>query len=87
MMVDGEIRVPKLQIIVGKSAKAEATVLDGIERAVKPFIDSKAGPWTALQFLTETDPNLRSTPLSALKAGKIEAAEQAARSHLGLDEG
>lgn len=86
MMIDDEIRVPKLQIVESKSGK-KGTILDGIDLVVKPFVDSKAGPWAALQFLTEPDPNLRTTPLAALKDGKIEATVSAARARLGLDEG
>jgi hypothetical protein len=45
-----------------------------------------AGPWSALQFLVEADPNLGDVPLRVLTEGRIDAVVDAAKAYLGIDE-
>jgi hypothetical protein len=84
MMLDGRIVVPRLQLVTVGNKTA---IVAGIERVVRPFLASKAGAWSALQFLHDQDPNLGRQPIDAVKAGDIVGAEHAARAYLGLDEG
>lgn len=83
MMVGNEIAVPKLQF----SEKGGGhEILPGLGTVTKLFKDSEAGPWMALQFLAELDPNLGKSPIEALRAGDERLVEQAARAYLHLDE-
>jgi hypothetical protein len=84
MLLDNRIVVPKLQLVVGDG---RTTIVGGIERVVRPFLDAKAGAWSALQFLLDPDPNLGRPPIDALRAGEVVGAEHAARTYLGLDDG
>jgi hypothetical protein len=84
MMLNGRIVVPRLQFV---SATGKTVIIAGIERVVRPFLDSKAGAWSALQFLLDQDPNLGRRPIDAAKEGDIAAVEHAARAYLSLDEG
>jgi len=84
MMLDGRIVVPRLQLISDNGGTA---IVTGIERVVRPFMQSKAGAWSALQFLVDLDPNLGMPPIDALRAGDVAGVEHAARAYLGLDEG
>jgi hypothetical protein len=83
MLLDNRIVVPKLQLVAGDG---RTTILTGVERVVRPFLDTKAGAWSALQFLLDPDPNLGRPPIDALRAGDAVGAEHAARAYLGLDE-
>ena len=84
MLLDDRIVVPKLQLIGGDGRTA---IVPGIERVMHPFLEAKAGAWSALQFLLDPDPNLGRPPIDALRAGDIAGAEHAARAYLGLDDG
>jgi DNA-directed RNA polymerase specialized sigma24 family protein len=84
MLLDSRIVVPKLQLDVGDG---RTTIVAGLERVVRPFLEAKAGAWSALQFLLDPDPNLGRPPIDALRAGDVAGAEHAARAYLGLDEG
>lgn len=84
MLLDNRIVVPKLQLVPGSG---RATIVAGLERVVRPFLDAKAGAWSALQFLLDPDPNLGRPPIDALRAGDMIGPEHAARAYLGLDEG
>ena len=84
MLVDGRIVVPRLQLVPGAG---KLVIIAGIERIVRPFLETKAGAWSALQFLLDVDPNLGRTPIEALRAGDVAGAEHAARAYLGLDAG
>ena len=84
MLLDNRIVVPKLQLVVGDG---KTTIVAGIERVVRLFLDAKAGAWSALQFLLDPDPNLGRPPIDALRASDVAGAERAARAYLGLDEG
>jgi hypothetical protein len=84
MLLDNRIVVPKLQLVAGDG---RTTIVAGIERVVRPFLDAKAGAWSALQFLLDADPNLGRPPIDALRAGDIIGAVHATRAYLGLDEG
>src|SRR5262249_58067442 len=52
MMLDGRIVVPQLQLV---AADGKTEIIRGIERVVRPFLQSKAGAWSALQFLLDRD--------------------------------
>lgn len=84
MLLDNRIVVPKLQLV---ACGSRTTIVAGLERVVRPFLDTKAGAWSALQFLLDPDPNLGRPPIDALRAGDVAGAEHAARGYLGLDEG
>lgn len=83
MGAGNEIVVPKLQLA---TAGEKPVILPGIDAVTKLFKEAAAGPWMALQFLADADPNLGRTPIEALQAGEREAVVQAARAHLHLDE-
>ncbi len=83
MMIGKEIAVPKLQFSE-KGGRRE--ILPGVGTVTKLFKDSEAGPWMALQFLADPDPNLGKSPIEALRAGDERLVEQAARAYLQLDE-
>jgi hypothetical protein len=83
MMVDNEIVVPKLQIAIRHGA---ATILPGIDAVTKLFRQTDAGPWMALQFLVDPDPNLSEAPIEALRTRDVQLVVEAARAHLHLDE-
>jgi hypothetical protein len=83
MMVDNEIVVPKLQIA---SRHGAAKILTGIDAVTKLFRQTDAGPWMALQFLVDPDPNLSEAPIEVLRAGDVQLVVEAARAHLHLDE-
>jgi hypothetical protein len=84
MLVDGRIVIPRLQLV---PADGKSVIVAGIERIVRPFLETKAGAWSALQFLLDGDPNLGRPPIESLRAGDVAGAEHAARAYLGLDEG
>jgi hypothetical protein len=83
MMVENEIAVPKLQIIGHHGA---ARILNGVDAVTKLFRRAEAGPWMALQFLVDPDPNLGQAPIAALRAACVQPVIEAARAHLRLDE-
>jgi len=83
MMIGNEIAVPKLQFS-GKGGRHE--IVPGVGTVTKLFKDNEAGPWMALQFLVDPDPNLGKSPIEALRAGDERLVEQAARAYLHLDE-
>lgn len=83
MLLDNRIVVPKLQLVDDHD---RTTIVAGIERVVRPFLDAKAGAWSALQFLLDPDPNLGRPPIETLRAGDVVGAEHAVRAYLGLDE-
>jgi len=83
MMVDGEIIVPRLQFT---ESDGQVSVLNGIKGIAKLFKSTLAGPWMALQFLVDPDPNLGQPPIEALRQGKHDQVLVAARAHLHCDE-
>lgn len=84
MLLDSRIVVPKLQLI---GSDGRTALVAGIDRVVRPFLETKAGAWSALQFLLDPDPILGRPPIEALRAGDVSGAEHAARAYLGLDDG
>ncbi len=84
MMVDDEIVVPSLQIATRDDRPA---ILGGIGDVVKLFKLAEAGPWMALQFLVDPDPNMGKAPIESLRQGEIKPVIAAARAHLHCDEG
>lgn len=84
MMVDDEIVVPSLQIATGAG---RAAILGGVGDVTKLFKSAEAGPWMALQFLVDPDPNLGRAPVEALRQGEIKPVLAAATAHLRCDEG
>jgi hypothetical protein len=83
MMIGGEIAVPKLQI---SDSGGQRKIFPGIGAVTKLFKETGAGPWMALQFLVDPDPNLGRSPIEVIRAGDERAAVQAARAHLHMDE-
>ncbi len=84
MMVDDEIVVPSLQIATRDDRPA---ILGGIGDVTKLFKSAEAGPWMALQFLVDPDPNLGKAPVESLQQGEIKPVIAAAKAHLRCDEG
>jgi len=83
MKQGAEIVLPRAQFM---ASEGKTRLLDGLSKVVTLFEASKAGAWSALQFLIDPDPNLGSAPLDFLREGRIEAVENAARAYLGVDE-
>jgi len=83
MGASNEIVVPKLQVAI---VDGKPVILPGVDTVTKLFKEAAAGPWMALQFLVDADPNLGRPPIETLRAGEREAVVQAARAHLHLDE-
>lgn len=84
MMRGREIVVPRVQFADGDG---KAGFLPGIPEVLAAFREAGERGWGTLRFLVERDPNLGRTPIDALRDGRIGAVVQAARAHLGLDEG
>ncbi len=84
MMRGDRIVLPKLQFV---TTAGKTKILPGIDRVAKTFDESNAGPFSALQFLIEVDPNLEARPIDVLKNGDIDAVHLAARAYLSMDEG
>jgi len=82
MMKDDRIIVPTIQFVRKGDKKI---IIPGLETVTKLFHDSKAGPWSALEFLIGVDPNLEAKPIAALKAGRLKQVEHAARAYLDMD--
>ena len=55
-------------------------------KIIKLFDASKAGRWSALQFLLEQDPNLAMAPVQALRTGEVQQVVNAATAYLDVDE-
>ena len=83
VLKNGEILVPACQFV---EVDGTLAIVKGLRRAIEPFLESRAGHWAAMQFVTEPDPNLETTPIDALKGGRIDAVIAAAHAYLGLDE-
>jgi hypothetical protein len=83
MMQGAELVLPRVQFVTGEG---KTRLLNGLSKVVTLFETSKAGVWSALQFLIDPDPNLGGTPLDALREKRVEAVVNAARAYLGVDE-
>jgi len=83
LMHGDRIVVPKLQF---RSRHGRSEVLPGIDQVVRLFHETQAGPWAAVQFLLEPDPNLGAAPIAALRDGQVAAVVHAARAYLRVDE-
>lgn len=83
MMLGSELVLPQIQFV---TTEGKTRLVGGLSRVVRLFEASKAGGWSALQFLIEPDPNLEAPPIRALSEGRIDAAVNAARAYLGADE-
>lgn len=84
MMRGREIVVPRAQFA---DVDGKIGLLPGIPEVLAAFRAAGERGWGALQFLVERDPNLGRPPIDALRERRVEAVVQAARAHLGLDEG
>ena len=82
LMHGDRIVVPRLQV---RSRRDRSEILPGIDRIVRLFEETKVGPWSALQLLTDPDPNLGTPPIAALRDGRVAAVEHAARAFLGTE--
>jgi hypothetical protein len=83
LMRGSELVVPAAQFV---ERDGKQKIVDGLSEIVPLFDETGAGRWSALQFLTEIDPSLRTMPLDALKRGDTDAAVAAARGYLSIDE-
>jgi len=83
LMHGDRIVVPRLQF---RCRDGRSEILPGIEQVVHLFQETQAGPWAALQFLLEPDPNLGTAPIAALRDGRVAAVVHAARAYLRVDE-
>lgn len=83
-LMDGsELILPKFQFV---EADGRISILEGLAKIVKLFDATKAGRWSALQFLLDQDPNLAVAPIQALKTGEAEKVAAAAAAYLDVDE-
>ena len=83
LMKGGTFVIPEIQLV---EIDGKCSVVDGLPEVLKLF--SRAGGWSALQYLIEPDPALGgNVPIDLLKEGKTEPVIIAARTYLGLDEG
>jgi hypothetical protein len=83
VMRGSELTLPKFQF-TGDSNSPK--IIEGLGNIVKLFDKTKAGRWSALQFLIEKDPNLRDTPTHALTEGRVQDVVNAAMAYLDADE-
>lgn len=81
LMLGTEPAIPKAQFALAGDKEAMAAHA----AVVSLFDETGAGRWSALQFLTETDPNLRETPLEALRKGRAAETIAAANAYLGVE--
>lgn len=83
-LMDGaELVFPKFQFV---EEGDRTSIIEGLAKVIKLFDGSKAGRWSALQFLLEQDPNLAVPPIEALKAGELQKVGDAAAAYLDVDE-
>lgn len=85
LMIGETFVVPSAQFVMDDSG---TRVVAHLKDVLTLFSKSRAGHWSALQYLIETDPALGGAiPLDLLKAGETATVVAAARGYLGLDEG
>lgn len=84
MMRGREIVVPRIQFA---DEGGGLGVLPGMPELLAAFREAGERGWGILQFFVDQDPNLGRPPIDALRDGQVRAVVQAARAHLGLDEG
>jgi hypothetical protein len=84
MMHGPELVLPRVQFV---SADGVTRLVGGLSEVVTLFDESRAGGWSALQFLVDPDPNLGDAPIRLLSRGDVAAVVSAARAYLSLDEG
>jgi len=80
---DGNLLIPAFQIEAGKDGER---IMPGIEHAIRPFVKAGEGGWAALQWILDKDPNLATTPLKAIRAGRVDEVARAAQAYVGADE-
>lgn len=83
MMEGDELVLPKFQFV---EEDDRTSILDGLAKVIKLFDASRAGRWSALQFLIEQDPNLARAPVEVLKTGEVQQVANAAAAYLDVDE-
>lgn len=83
MMEGDELVLPKFQFV---EKHDRTSILDGLAKVIKLFDASRAGRWSALQFLIEQDPNLAMAPVDVLKTGEVQQVANAAAAYLDVDE-
>lgn len=84
LMNGTELTLPKFQFV---EAGQHSKIVAGLGKVVKVFDESKAGRWSALQFLIEKDPNLGDVPTHALSQGRVQEVVDAAVAYLDADAG
>ena len=67
--------MPAFQFV--ESRDGLAAIVANLQDVVGPFLLTKAGPLSALQFLLDKDADLGATPMDALKAGRLDAVREA----------
>jgi predicted transcriptional regulator len=83
-LMDGaELVIPKFQFVEDDD---HTLILEGLAKIIKLFDASKAGRWSALQFLLEQDPNLGVAPIQTLRTGEVQQVVDAAAAYLDVDE-
>jgi predicted transcriptional regulator len=83
-LMDGaELVLPKFQFVEDDD---HTLILEGLAKIIKLFDASKAGRWSALQFLLEQDPNLGVAPIQTLRTGEVQQVVDAAAAYLDVDE-
>ena len=83
LMDSAELVLPTFQFIEEGN---RTSILEGLGKIIKLFDASKAGRWSALQFLLEQDPNLAMAPVQALRTGEVQQVVNAATAYLDVDE-
>jgi hypothetical protein len=85
MMREGKLVVPKLQFI--NDASGNRKIVEGLKQIVSLFDESGAGRWSALQFLSEPEPNLDGQkPIEVLKGGDTDRVAHSTRAFLHIGE-
>jgi len=84
IMMGAKLVLPRVQFVRGED---KTVLMAGLGQVLNLFDETKAGGWSALQFLIEPDANLGEPPIQALSQARVEAVVNAARAYLGLDEG
>lgn len=83
LMEGAELVLPKFQFVEEGN---RTSILDGLAKVIKLFDTSRAGRWSALQFLLDQDPNLAMAPVEALRTGEMQRVAAAAAAYLDVDE-
>ncbi len=84
VMRDALLVLPGFQFMEAEAGKLQ--LVGGLRDVVEPFLKTRAGALSALQFLIEPEPSLGRPPIEALRNGDVRQVVAAAESYLGLRE-